>query len=70
MAHFTNKTAWDLALRATPALGGFLCIFIAARMTSRSGGPFITLLIEGAVLIGLAIFLLRRYLTRPPDGSA
>lgn len=62
-----NKTVWDIALRATPAPGGFICIAIAARMTPGTGGPFVALLIEGAVLIGLAVFLLRRYLTTPPD---
>ena len=69
MGQLTDKTVWDLILRATPALGGFICILIAARMTDRSGGPFIALLIEGAVLIGLAVFLVRRYLTTPPEGS-
>jgi len=67
VAQFTNKTAWDIALRAIPALGGSICILTAARMTSRTGGPFIVLLIEGAVLVGLAVFLVRRYLSTPPD---
>ena len=61
-----NRMAWDITLRATPALGGLICIVIAARMTSRTGGPFVALLIEGAVLVGLAVFLVRRYLATPP----
>jgi hypothetical protein len=65
-----NKMAWDIALRAAPAPGGFICVAVAARMTPGAGAQFAALLIEGAVLIGLAVFLVRRYLTTPPDHPA
>lgn len=55
----------DIALRCAPGLGGIVSIIVAARMTVWMGGPFVLLTLEGLALIGLAIYLVRRYLTTP-----
>jgi hypothetical protein len=70
MTQIASKAFWDIALRVSPAPAGFICILVAARMTVRTGGPFSALIVEGAVLLGLAVFLVRRYLVTPPDESA
>jgi len=54
-------------MRCAPALGGIVCVVVAAKMTSPSESTFALLVIEGVALIGLAVFLVRRYLKTPPD---
>ena len=60
-----SKLHRDIALRCAPGLGGVVSIIVAARMTVWMDGPFILLTLEGLALIGLAIYLVRRYLTTP-----
>jgi len=55
----------DIAVRCAPAMGGIVCLMVAARMTSSSEATFALLVIEGVALIGLAVFLVRRYLRTP-----
>jgi hypothetical protein len=69
VAQAISSVRRDIALRCTPALAGIVCIVVAARMTSPSESTFALLVIEGLALIGLAGFLVRRYLKTPesPD---
>ena len=57
----------DIAVRCAPAIAGIVCIAVAARMTQPSESVFALLVIEGIALIGLAVFLVRRYLRTPAD---
>ena len=65
MSKSDSKLHRDIALRCAPGLGGVVSIIVAARMTVWMDGPFILLTLEGLALIGLAIYLVRRYLTTP-----
>ena len=55
----------DIALRSMPALPGIICLIVAFRMANPSQAIFVLLVAEGVVLLGLAAFLIRRYLTTP-----
>ena len=65
MSNSASKLHRDIALRCAPGLGGVVSIIVAARMTVWMDGPFVLLTLEGLALIGLAIYLVRRYLTTP-----
>jgi len=65
VAHAISNIRRDIALRCAPAVAGIVCIVVAARMTSPSESTFALLVIEGLALIGLAVFLVRRYLKTP-----
>lgn len=69
MANAISNVRRDIALRCTPALAGIVCIVVAARMTSPSESVFALLMIEGLALIGLAVFLVRRYLKTPESSE-
>ena len=62
-----NSFRRDIAVRCTPAVAGIVCIVVAARMTQPSQSIFALLVIEGVALIGLAVFIVRRYLKTPPE---
>ncbi len=55
----------DIALRSSPALAGIVCLVVAARVTAPPQPLFIVLLLEGIALVGLAAYLVRRYLKTP-----
>lgn len=55
----------DIALRCIPGLAGIVCLVVALRMTSPSQATFVLLVAEGVALVGLAAFLLWRYLKTP-----
>lgn len=57
----------DIVMRAMPGLAGIACIVVAFRMTIPTQATFVLLVMEGVVLIGLAVFLVRRYLRTPPS---
>lgn len=57
----------DIVLRAVPGVAGIACIVVAFRMTIPAHSTFVLLVMEGVVLIGLAVFLVRRYLRTPPS---
>ena len=57
----------DIALRAIPALAGIICLVVAFRMTYPSHATFVLLVVEGLALLGLAAFLVRRYLKTPAE---
>ena len=59
----------DIALRCIPGIAGLVCLVVAFRMTNPSDATFVLLMAEGIALIGLAVFLVRRYLKTPasPD---
>ena len=65
MAKAVSSFRKDIAVRCAPAMGGIVCLMVAARMTSSSEATFALLVIEGVALIGLAVFLVRRYLRTP-----
>jgi len=67
MASAFNNYRRDIALRCTPALAGIVCIVVAARMAHPSQSIFALLVIEGLALIGLAVFLVWRYVKTPAD---
>lgn len=56
----------DMVLRTMPGFAGVICVMVAFRMTSPAHATFVLLVVEGVVLIGLAVFLVRRYLKTPP----
>lgn len=64
-----NSFRRDVAVRCTPAVAGIVCILVAVRMAQPSESVFALLVIEGFALIGLAVFLVRRYVKTPetPD---
>ncbi len=55
----------DIVLRCSPALAGIACFLVAARVTVPPQPMFVVLVLEGFALIGLAAFLVRRYLKTP-----
>jgi hypothetical protein len=67
VANAVSVSRKDIALRCVPAVGGVVCMVVAAKMTSASESTFALLVIEGVALIGLAVFLVIRYLKTPPD---
>jgi len=67
MATVFNSYRRDIAVRCSPALAGIVCIVVAAMMTQPAQSTFALLVIEGVALIGLAFFLVRRYLKTPAD---
>ncbi|MCK5213349.1 MAG: hypothetical protein KAQ74_05435 [Dehalococcoidia bacterium] len=67
MTNAASSLRKDIAVRCVPALGGIVCMVVAARMSTPSQSTFALLVIEGAALIGLAIFLVRRYLKTPAE---
>lgn len=67
MANAISNFRRDIAVRCTPAVAGIVCILVAARMAHPSESVFALLVIEGIALIGLAVFLVRRYLRTPAD---
>ena len=62
-----NSFRRDIAVRCTPAVAGIVCIVVAARMSHPSQSTFALLVIEGVALVGLAVFIVRRYLKTPPE---
>ena len=69
MANAISSFRRDVVVRCTPALAGIVCILVAARMAQPSESVFVLLVIEGIALIGLAAFLVRRYLKTPTDSD-
>ena len=67
MENAVSSSRKDVALRCAPAIGGIVCMVVAAEMTSPSESTFALLVIEAVALFGLAVFLVRRYLKTPPD---
>lgn len=65
MAKAISSFRKDIAVRCAPAVGGIVCLVVAARMTGSSESTFALLVIEGVALVGLAVFLVRRYLKTP-----
>ena len=55
----------DIALRCIPGLAGVVCLVVAFWMTNPSHATFVLLVAEGVALLGLAAFLVRRYLKTP-----
>jgi len=55
----------DIALRCSPALAGIACFVVAARVTAPPQPMFVALVVEGIALLGLAAFLVWRYLKTP-----
>ncbi len=55
----------DIALRASPAIAGIVCFVVAGRVTAPPQPLFLVLVLEGIALLGLAAFLVRRYLKTP-----
>ncbi len=66
MAQIDGRFRKNVVLRALPGLAGIVCILVAFRMTIPAQATFMLLVIEGVVLIGLAVFLVRRYVMTPP----
>ncbi|TFH34679.1 MAG: hypothetical protein E4G93_04940 [Dehalococcoidia bacterium] len=67
MTNAVSSSRKDIAVRCAPAIAGMVCMVVAARMTSPSESTFALLVIEGVALIGLAVFLVRRYLKTPAE---
>ncbi|MBN1856748.1 MAG: hypothetical protein JW846_07345 [Dehalococcoidia bacterium] len=65
MTNTASSFRKDIAVRCSPAIAGIVCMVVAARMTNPSQSIFALLVIEGVALIGLAVFLVRRYLKTP-----
>ncbi len=65
MAKAVRSYRKDIAVRCAPAIGGVVCLMVAARMTNPSESTFALLVIEGVALVALAVFLVRRYLRTP-----
>lgn len=65
MTNAASNFRKDIAVRCAPAVGGIVCLVVAARMTGSSESTFALLVIEGVALVGLAVFLVRRYLKTP-----
>ena len=55
----------DVALRASPAVAGIVCLVVAGSVTAPPQPMFVVLVLEGIALLGLAAFLVRRYLKTP-----
>ena len=67
MGNQAGRLRRDIALRSIPALAGIICLVVAFRMTSPSQSLFVILMAEGVALVGLAAFLVWRYLKTPPE---
>ena len=65
MAKAVSSFQRDIAVRCAPAVGGIVCLAVAARMTGPSESTFALLVIEGVALVALAVFLVSRYLRTP-----
>ena len=69
MANAISSFRRDIAVRCMPAVAGIVCILVAARMALPSESVFVLLVIEGIALIGLAVFLVKRYVKTPADSD-